>query len=112
MTNTTRREYRAMHPEIAQPGEPLISGTHFANALAFIVDSIADMDEGYGQFNTSDIENLDQESVLEFGDMYNFTPESLKLALRGFISAVDKEVHNAFWNGDCRNCMKNPPQFN
>lgn len=94
------------------PGDIIVSGTHFANALAFIVESLADAEEGTGMFNTTDLENLDKESLLEFADMYNFTESTFENALKMFCSAVDQEVHNAFYNGDCRNCMENPPTFN
>lgn len=111
MTNMTRREWR-QNQEFAADNEIAVSGTHYANALAFIVDSIGTTDEGDGSLNTSDIENLDRESRLEFAEMYNFTESALEKALQYFRSAVDKEVHNAFWDGECRNCMENPPTYN
>lgn len=107
----TRREWR-QNQEFAAENDHAVSGTHYGNALAFIMDSIGDTDEGSGSLNTSDIENLDRESRLEFAEMYNFTEESLTQALQYFRSAVDKEVHNAFYDGDCRNCMDNPSTFN
>jgi len=54
------------------------TGSYFANALAFIVESIND------GMTTTDIRTLDYDSMMEFGEMYNFTEESLSLALEQF----------------------------
>lgn len=62
------------------------AGSHYANALAFIVDSIND-----GHF-LGDIEELDYESMMEFAEMYNFTEESLRKAIDAFRKAAITEV--------------------
>lgn len=62
-------------------------GSHFANALAFIVETLNEQDLGMG-----DIEALDEESMLEFAEMYNFTPESLAQAIDQFRPAAYKLV--------------------
>ena len=87
------------------------TGSHFANALAFIVESLADDDTPV--HNTDDFENAhDIDTILEFAEMYNFTLDAFHQALEMFRNAVDQEVHNAFYNGDCHNCMENPPTYN
>ncbi len=101
--NMTRRELRAEREVVA-------AGSHFANALAFIVESLADDDTPVS--NTSDLENLDSGTLLEFEEMYNFTDDAYKKALDFFRQAVDAEVTNAFWDGNCRQCMENPHTFN
>lgn len=114
--NMTRREARLAAQgystrELDEERENATTGSHFANALAFIVDSLADDETPV--FNTSDFENnIDPESIMEFAEMYNFTLESFHKALEYFQRAVHNETHNAFYNGDCRNCMENPPTFN
>jgi hypothetical protein len=85
-------------------------GTHFSNALAFVVESLADDDTPIQ--NTSDLENMELTELLEWCDMYNFSPNAFRLAIEQFTLAVHHEVTNAFWNGECRNCMENPPAFN
>lgn len=105
--NMTRRELR----EQAEHERNAPWGSHFANALAFIVESLSDDDTPVN--NTDDFENnIDPETFMEFADMYNFTREAFDQALEMFRNASDAEVHNAFYNGDCRNCMENPPTFN
>lgn len=61
------------------------TGSYFANALAFIVESIND------GMTITDIRTLDYESMMEFGEMYNFTEESLSLALEQFEKAA--QIH-------------------
>ena len=75
--------------EIEEHAEHLANapaGSHFANALAFIVESIND-DHFLG-----DIEELDYESMMEFAEMYNFTEESLRNAINSFRKAAITEV--------------------
>lgn len=86
-------------------------GSYFANALAFIVESLSDDETPV--HNTDDFENnLSPEDIMEWAEMYNFTIDAFHTALEMFRKALDQEVHNAFYNGDCRNCMENPPEFN
>jgi hypothetical protein len=92
MTNYTRRELRLLEQgystrEIEEEREKTTSGSHIANALAFIVDSIGDS----GMF-LRDIEELDIDSMLEFADMYNFTPNALEKAISAFRTAAFREV--------------------
>lgn len=93
---------------------PNSSGTHFANALAFIVETLGNThNEELPVHNTDDFENaLDAESLMEFADMYNFSMESFRTALDWFRVAVKTEVMNAHYNGECNNCTEHPAQFN
>jgi len=60
-----------------------VPGTHHANALAFIVDSLADGEvEG-----TGDLRFMDTESLMEFAERYNFTLDTFFTALRRFEAA-------------------------
>jgi hypothetical protein len=87
------------------------TGSHFANALAFIVESLSDADTPVS--NTDDFENnIDADTILEFAEMYNFTLDAFHKALEMFRKAVDAEVHNAFYNGDCNNCTPTPKIWN
>lgn len=122
MTNKTRRELRRINAltelgystreaeEAAEFEKTAPPGSHFANALAFIVESLSDPETPV--YNTSDLENLDSGTLLEFAEMYNFTDDAYRKALQQFSAAVSAEVSNAFWNGECRNCMQNPPTYN
>ncbi len=59
------------------------AGSYFANALAFIVESLAD-----GEVESSnEIQALDYEAIMEFGEMYNFTYEAFGDAMRKFQQA-------------------------
>ena len=80
----------------------------FLNALGFIVEALADENVS----NTDDIVNLDEGTFWEFSVMYNFDREAFDQAMESFRNAIDREVHNAFYNGDCHNCMDNPPTYN
>ena len=61
-------------------------GSHYANALAFIVESIND------DHTLGDIEALDYESMMEFAEMYNFTEMALRKAIDDFRKAAFREV--------------------
>lgn len=80
----------------------------FSNALAFIVEALADENVQ----NTDDILNLDEGSFWEFSMIWNFDKESLDKAMIAFRIAVTQEITNAHWSGECRNCMEHPPAFN
>lgn len=97
--------------EIEEERENAVAGSYFANALAFIVETLSD--EETPVHNTDDFENnLSPDDMLEWADMYNFTLEAFHKALEMFRNAVTAEVMNAFYNGECNNCTKNPAQFN
>lgn len=61
-------------------------GSHFANALAFIVESMNE------EHSMGDIESLDEETMEEFAVIYNFTPESLAKAIEMFRPAAYRLV--------------------
>lgn len=59
-------------------------GSYFANALAFIVESMNE------EHTMGEIENMDIDTMLEFADMYNFTPDALQKAIDAFRPAAYK----------------------
>lgn len=56
-------------------------GSHYGNALAFIVDSLSDTEGG---ITLDMIETLDPDSAMEFCEMYNTTLEELRKAIEAF----------------------------
>lgn len=63
------------------------AGSHFANALAFIVESLSDDNAE----STHDIQAMDIESRMEFAEMYNFTEEAFQKAYTAFRQAYLQE---------------------
>lgn len=96
----TRAEYRQNQEFRGERAEDEIPfGSHYANALAFIVDTLADDDELPVQ-NTSDFENaLDPDTIMEFAEMYNFTIPAFRQAMEAFQRAVITETTNPHWQG-------------
>ena len=62
-------------------------GSYFANALAFIVESLKDNEVEC----SADINNMDYESIMEFAEIYNFTYEAFGDAIRAFQQAYFQE---------------------
>lgn len=78
---STREVFEQREFEASQP-----IGSYFANALAFIVESMNE------EHSMGDIESLDEETMMEFAEMYNFTPEALEKAIEAFRPAAYKLV--------------------
>jgi hypothetical protein len=78
---STREVFEQREFEATQP-----IGSYFANALAFIVESMND------EHTMGDIESMDEETMMEFAEMYNFTPEALSQAIEKFRPAAYKLV--------------------
>lgn len=76
-----------------QPNDPTprVDGSHFANALAFITEALADDDVE----STHELALLDTDSLMEFGEMYNFTEEAFRTALAKFRQACFTEGRRA-----------------
>lgn len=79
MGYSTREVFEQREFEASQP-----TGSYFANALAFIVESLTENDIEWDM-----IENLDHESMMEFAEMYNFTPDALEKAIEAFRVAAN-----------------------
>lgn len=60
------------------------AGSHYANALAFIVESVIDGNVE----DLTDIVMMDYESMMEFAEQYNFTEEMLKKAIADMRNVV------------------------
>lgn len=63
-------------------------GSYFANALAFIVESLDDEGSPLAQFGSGYLRELSEEDIMEWAESYNFTVESLTQALDAFQRAV------------------------
>lgn len=64
------------------------TGTHFANALAFIVESLTDEGTPISEFGTGYFHGMDSTDLMEFATMYNFTEEAFRKALTAYQLSV------------------------
>ena len=64
------------------------AGSYYANALAFVIESIL---EGSAEDYT-DITMMDYESLLEFAEMYNTTTEMIAKAVRDIRTVSEKTM--------------------
>ena len=71
------REFEASQPR----------GSYFANALAFIVESMNENEIDWGM-----IESLEGADLLEWAEMYNFDEENYRKAVEAFEVAAEMKV--------------------
>ena len=58
----------------------------YKNALSFIIDSINDIDD----MTIDRLENIDDESLLEFANDNDFSPKAYRAALKDYFKSIRK----------------------
>lgn len=72
--------------EVEEVIENEVGGSYFANALAFIIESLNE------EHTLELLKSLDEGSFDEFATIYNFTRESFDRAIESFRKAATREV--------------------